>query len=222
VEGTLPGGGLSSSASVVCAYLLALADVNGLLLSEEELVALARRVENEFVGVACGILDPASILGSRRGCLLAIDTAASRWRPVPLGDAAPDIRFLVTFTGISRSLESTGFNRRVEECRLAARELGRRAGRGDVELLGELTPEEIDAGLGSLPEALARRARHFRTERARVREGVDLWRTGDLAAFGVLMNASCESSINDYETGSPELCRLQEILVATPGVLRSK
>jgi galactokinase len=60
------------------------------------------------------------------------------------------------------------------------------------------------------------------TERARVREGVDLWRTGDLAAFGVLMNASCESSINDYETGSPELCRLQEILVATPGVLGAR
>ena len=222
VEGTLPGGGLSSSASVVCAYLLALADVNGLLLSEAELVALARRVENEFAGIACGILDPASIVGSRRGHLLAIDTAASRWQPVPLGGSARDARFLVTFTGISRNLESTGFNQRVDECREAAEILGRLAARQDVELLGELSDEVIDVGLEALPEHLARRARHFRTERARVRRGVACWREGDLAAFGALMSASCESSINDYETGSPELIRLQEILLHTPGVLGAR
>jgi galactokinase/galacturonokinase len=222
VEGTLPGGGLSSSASVVCAYLLALADVNGLLLSEEELVALARRVENEFAGIACGILDPASIVGSRRGHLLAIDTAASRWRPVPLGASAPEVRFLVTFTGISRNLESTGFNQRVEECMEAANLLGRMAGRDDVELLGELSDDVLDAGIGALPAPLARRARHFRTERARVRRGVECWSAGDLESFGGLMSASCESSINDYETGSPELIRLQEILVHTQGVLGAR
>ncbi|MGH0030961.1 MAG: galactokinase family protein [Myxococcota bacterium] len=222
VEGTLPGGGLSSSASVVCAYLLALADVNGLLLAEEELVALARRVENEFAGIACGILDPASIVGSRRGHLLAIDTARSRWQPVPLGEGATDVRFLVTFTGIARNLESTGFNERVAECVEAAGALGRLAGRQEVELLGELSDEVIDVGLQALPENLARRARHFRTERARVLRGIECWREGDLETFGELMSASCESSINDYETGSPELVRLQEILLATPGVMGAR
>ena len=36
VEGTLPGGGLSSSASVLLAYLTALADANGLELTAKE------------------------------------------------------------------------------------------------------------------------------------------------------------------------------------------
>lgn len=222
VEGTLPGVGLASSASVVAAYLLAIAHVNGVLLSEAELVAFARRVENEHVGVACGILDPASIVGSRRGHLLAIDTAASRWEPVALGGEVPGARFLVACTGISRRLLATGFNQRVEECREAARRLGRAAGRREVELLGDLPDEVFDAHMDALTGPLFRRARHFRTERARVGRGLDRWRRGDLAGFGALMNASCESSINDYETGSPELCRLQEILLATPGVLGAR
>jgi galactokinase len=55
-----------------------------------------------------------------------------------------------------------------------------------------------------------------------VRRGIELWKAGDLPAFGGLMNASCESSIRDYETGSPELVRLQAILLETPGVLGAR
>jgi galactokinase/galacturonokinase len=222
VEGALPGGGLSSSASVVTAYLMALSHVNGVLLSEQELVLLGRRVENEHVGVACGILDPASIVGSRRGQLLAIDTAASHWEPVPLGHGAPKIRFLVAYTGRSRSLADTAFNDRVAECHEAARMLARLASRHDAVLLGKLPDEVFEAHLCLLPEPHRRRARHFQTERARVKRGLECWRKGDLATFGELMKESCQSSIQDYETGSPELIRLQEILVATPGVLGAR
>lgn len=220
IAGTLPGGGLSSSASAVVAYLMALADVNGLTLGSDELVDAARRVENDHVGVACGILDPASIVGARRDHLLAIDTAAARWEPVALGaDAA---RFLVVYTGISRTLAGSAFNARVAECREAARRLGSAAGRSGTERLGELSDGVLDSHGAALPEALRRRARHFFSERRRVREGLELWRSGDLAGFGRLMNASCASSIHDYETGSPELVRLQELLVATPGVLGAR
>jgi len=220
--GALPGGGLSSSASVVIAYLMALAHVNGVALAEVERVALARRVENEHVGVACGILDPASIVGSRRGHLLAIDTAAGRWETVPLGSSDTDACFLVAYTGVSRHLAATDFNRRVGECREATRRLARLAGTSGVELLGELPDEIFEAHLAALPDPLARRARHFFTERTRVRRGLACWRRGDLASFGALMNASCQSSIRDYQTGSHELVRLQEILLATPGVLGAR
>lgn len=220
--GALPGGGLSSSASVVIAYLMALAHVNGVALADGERVALARRVENEHVGVACGILDPASIVASRRGHLLAIDTAAERWEAVAPGSGDTGACFLVAYTGLSRSLLGTDFNRRVAECGEAAREIGRRAGRPGVSLLGQLGDADLDAHLADLPDPLVRRARHFATERARVRRGLDCWRRGDLAGFGALMNASCESSIRDYQTGSPELVRLQEILLGTPGVLGAR
>jgi galactokinase/galacturonokinase len=81
VGGSLPGGGLGSSASILVAYLLALAHANGLTLGPEELVALARRAENEFVGVASGILDPAAGSSASTPCGRA--GGRSRWDPRP-------------------------------------------------------------------------------------------------------------------------------------------
>jgi galactokinase/galacturonokinase len=222
VEGSLPGAGLSSSSSVLLAYLTALAAVNDLPLRPEELVALSRRAENEHVGVQSGILDPASIVASRRGALVRIDTRASRWERVPVGAAAPPHCFLVAFTGQARSLLGTDFNRRVEECRAAAAGLARRAGLPPAHFLGELDDPVFAAHLEALPPAQQRRARHFVGERGRVLLGVECWRRGDLEAFGALMRESCRSSVENYETGSPELAGLQRILEGTPGIFGAR
>ena len=73
-----------------------------------------------------------------------------------------------------------------------------------------------------LDKPLALRARHFFGERRRVREGLACWQRGDLAGFGARMNASCESSIHNYQTGSSELVALQGVLTATPGVIGAR
>jgi galactokinase/galacturonokinase len=221
VEGTLPGAGLSSSASLLIALLLALSRANGLELTPQELVRLARRAENEEVGVACGVLDPAVVAAARRDHLLAIDTRALRWEAIPPPPSALRARFLVAYTGLSRRLGETAFNRRVEECLRAARRLGELSGL-PAERLGDLPDAAFEAHAAALPREERLRAAHFFGERARVGRGVAAWRAGDLAAFGALMNASCRSSIENYETGSEELCRLQQILGATPGVLGSR
>jgi galactokinase/galacturonokinase len=222
IGGRLPGGGLSSSASVLLAYLSAFAQVNGVALAPRELALLSRRAENEFVGLASGVLDPAAIVGSRRGELLAIDTREVQWEGVALPATARAPRFLIVFSGLPRSLPGTGFNQRVEECRRAARELSALAGRAPTEFLGELPDAVFEAHEHELAPPLARRARHLFGERARVRRGVELWRRGELAAFGALMNQSCRSSFENYQTGSPELERLQALLEATPGVLGAR
>ena len=222
VAGALPGSGLSSSASVLLAYLAALADVNAVTLSPHERVALSRRVENEIVGVASGILDPASITGARRGELLFIDSAAETWTSHALGDGAEMPRVLVAFTGIERRLATSGFNDRVDECHRAAEVLFDAAGLapppGRRARLGDLDDAVFETHAAALPDALARRARHFFSERERVLAGLDDWKRGDLERFGERMKASCESSLHQYETGSEELARLQAILVSTHGV----
>lgn len=222
VEGDLPGGGLSSSASVLVAYLLALAAANGLELSPEDLVALARRAENEFVGVQSGILDPASVVAARRGRLLEIDTRETRWRAIALGAGARDVRVLVVFCGRGRSLSSTPFNARVAECRSAAARIAHRAGLAPVHALGDLPETLLEERLETLPRAERGRARHFLEERRRVRRGAAAWQRGDLVEFGRLMSDSCRSSVENYETGSREQLELQRILTGTPGVLGAR
>ena len=54
IEGSLPIGGLSSSAAVIIAFLTALAHVNKIHLEEWETIMMAKAVENKYVGVNCG------------------------------------------------------------------------------------------------------------------------------------------------------------------------
>ena len=74
----------------------------------------------------------------------------------------------------------------------------------------------------SLPENLRRRAEHFFTEVERVHLGARLWQGADLEHFGALMNQSCASSINNYESGSEILIELHELVSTTKGIYGSR
>jgi galactokinase len=187
-----------------------------------ECVELALRAEKEFVGVQVGILDPAAIVAARRGHLMAIDTRETKWEPLALGSEAPEYRILVAFSGITRNLAGTDYNRRVEECFQAARKLAAFSGREEVQGLHDLPDSAFDEHVEKLSPAEARRARHFFTERSRVRRGETLWKRGNLEGFGRLMTESCESSMTNWESGSPELIEIQRILLETEGVFGSR
>jgi galactokinase len=95
-------------------------------------------------------------------------------------------------------------------------------GAGTAEKLGDVEKEVFEANGRKLPEHLYRRACHFFNESARVAKGVDAWRQGAMGAFGQLMNASCKSSIEDYECGSQPIHDLQQIVSQTRGVFGSR
>lgn len=69
-----------------------------------------------------------------------------------------------------------------------------------------------------LPENWGKRAEHYYTEFNRVREGAQAWRNGDIEKFGKLSSESGHSSIYNYETGSPELKAIYEIMLGTDGI----
>jgi galactokinase len=113
----------------------------------------------------------------------------------------------------------TDYNRRVRECNEAASALLEAAGRGNGHAVrGDVVPAEYNAFGKRLRGAPARRAAHYFSEVDRVARGVTAWREGDLAALGALMTASGESSIHNYECGSPPLVDLYRTLVEAPGV----
>ena len=69
-----------------------------------------------------------------------------------------------------------------------------------------------------LPENWAKRAEHWYSEFQRVEKGVEAFKNGDIEAFGKLSFESGYSSIYNYETGSPELKTLYEIMTHTDGI----
>lgn len=214
VSGTLVSGGLSSSASVILAYLSALARANDVSLSPEELVELCRQVENDYRGLNNGIQDQMSIAFGARDQLSILDVENVRVEHVsdPVDSSA--VCFLMCYSGVSRDLGGSPFNTRVAECREAARLLY-----ADAEHLGQVPIDRrTAAALAGLPDIPARRAAHVFSEMQRVHDGAKAWQAGDWQAFGQLMNESCQSSINDYESGSEWLIALHEIARELDGV----
>ena len=222
LKGMLPGGGLSSSASVILCYLSALAQVNKLKLTPWDYVQLTQKAENKYIGLNNGILDQTSIVFGQRHHLLYIDTRKPSVCAVPTSLKENTYQFLIAYSGYGRQLTATGFNSRVQECQEAARELSRWEGKIPTARLSDISEETFLRQGKKLSPHLYRRASHFFNEVRRVNQGIEAWRKGQLAEFGQLMKESCQSSIEQYECGTPVIQDLQRIVSSTAGVIGSR
>ena len=83
IEGSLPIGGLSSSASVIICFLSALCKVNGIHLDSMEMILMAKAAENKYVGVSCGKLDQSCEVLSKKNHLLYLDTKDDSYELIP-------------------------------------------------------------------------------------------------------------------------------------------
>jgi galactokinase len=216
VTGSLIGAGLSSSASVGLAYLKALADVNDMDLTSEQLIHLDFELEHDQLGLQNGLLDPMSIIYGKKNALLFMDVVTGSVSSI-IDPPSSDSAWIVAYSGVSRELTKSGFNVRVAECHEAAASLQNGAWK-----LGDVPHEIFEARKMSLPENLRNRAEHFFSEVERVHLGKQAWAESDAVRFGQLMNQSCESSIKNYEVGSEVLIQLHEIISSMNGIYGSR
>ena len=222
LDGELPIGGLSSSAAVIITFLSALCRLNGVALSSKELIEISKEAENKYVGVSCGKLDQSCEVYCRKDNLLYMDMKDDSFELIP---SCPDMKkfeIAVFFSGLERSLASSKFNMRVDECRSAAYALkafsGMEYGKFEETNLRDVPYETYLEYKDRLPENWAKRAEHWYTEFRRVEAGAEAWRRGDIEEFGRLSFESGYSSIHNWETGSPELIKLYEIMTHTDGI----
>lgn len=220
IAGQMPIGGLSSSAAVGVAYLLALEDVNDLAITPVENIELDRYIENEYIGLNNGILDQSVILLSDQRHLTFLDCQSVDFNRIPSPLDPEDFDIVIVYSGLTRVLVGTDYNQRVSQCQAAAGLLLEWAGLPvpPSPRLRMVPPEVFGDYHHRLPEPLQKRARHFFTEMERVQQGVVAWEAGDLIYFGQLMAQSGHSSITNYECGSPHLISIYEILNDCPGV----
>ena len=222
VEGSLPIGGLSSSAAVIIAILSALCRVNNIVLTEREMIMTALEAENKYVGVACGKLDQSCEVYSKKNHLLYLDTKDDSYELIPTHPAMKPYKIAIFFSGIERTLAGSKFNMRVDECRSAAYALkayaGMEYGKFNETFLRDVPYEVFLNYRDRLPETFRKRAEHWYTELQRVERGADAWRRGDIEEFGRLSFESGYSSIYSWETGSDELKTLYNIMKSTDGI----
>ena len=222
VAGELPIGGLSSSAAVIITFLSALCDMNSIKLTPAELINISKEAENKYVGVACGKLDQSCEVYCRKDQLLYLDTKDDTYELIPQHPDMKPYKIAIFFSGLERSLAGSAFNMRVDECRSAAYALkayaGMEYGKFDETNLRDVPREVYEKYKDKLPENWRKRAEHWYTEFDRVERGAEAWRRGDIEEYGRLSFESGYSSIHNWETGSPELKALYEIMTKTEGI----
>ena len=222
LKGSLPVGGLSSSAAVLVAYVMALAKANEISLTKMETIKIASEAEREYIGLTNGILDQSCIVLSEREGLLFLDTASEEYRIIRRHPEMPPFELAIIFSGLTRSLVSSDYNLRVSECRTAAWNMLAYTHQPlkplDKTFLRDVPKEIYEMTAKQMPQRFARRAEHFYSEYRRVRKAVTAWESGNLELFGQLSFESCESSIHNYECGSPELIAIYELMRTQEGV----
>lgn len=193
IESALPSGaGLSSSAAVACGVTMALADLGGIELDRAGVAAVARRSENDYLGVPSGVMDQLAVVHDAASL---IDTRTGAVQPVEITWGEDGLSLVVIDTGVQHSIDGGEYTGRHEECRRAAEALG-------LEHLSDVTLD----GMYSLDdEVLQGRARHVLTETARVRSAVRALAAHDWAQFGTMLTASHASLRDDFDVSCSEL-----------------
>lgn len=222
IKGSLPVGGLSSSAAVLIAYVMAFAKANNIELEPMEVVKIASEAEREYIGLNNGILDQACIALGKKDGLLFLDCDSNEYRIIKRNPKMPDFEIGIFFSGLTRSLVNSDYNLRVYECKTAAWNVLAYTDQPlktfDKTFLRDIPKATFEKCRIAMPARFARRAEHFYSEYRRVRQGVTAWESGNLKLFGKLSFDSCESSIHNYECGSPELIAIYDIMKTLPGV----
>ena len=192
------GAGLSSSAALECATALVLTELAEVAVPRRELAAIARRAENEFVGVPTGIMDQSASLLCRSGHALLLDCLSLETSQVPFDPSAAGASLLLVNTRAKHDLADGEYGERRAECEEAARLLG-------IPSLRYLTnPADLDR---LADPVLRRRARHVITDDQRVLDVVTLLSSPPADAYreiGRLLTQAHASLRDDFEISWPE------------------
>jgi galactokinase len=202
-SGDIPNSaGLSSSASIemVTAFALNMLMNNG-QLEMIDLVKMAQRAENEFVGLNCGIMDMFAIGMGHKDHALFLNCLTLEHKRVPF--ELNGFKLIIGNTNKPRGLADSKYNERVAECQLAVTYLSQIL---PVSKLGEISFMQFYKMQEEIPDEIIRsRARHVISENQRVLNSVSSLLKGDILQFGALMNASHESLRDNYEVTGFEL-----------------
>ncbi len=216
-SGNLPDGtGLSSSAAllVLTAFMLQTASGEP-AIDKVKLAQFAQKIENQFIGVNCGIMDQFAVAMGKKDCAILLDCQSLQYKYIPF--VLQSYSLVIMNTNKKRELSDSKYNERRSECEQALNIIRRHR---KVDALCQATIDDIDNYLGD--ELLRRRARHVVSESNRVHAAVSMLRQGDIDGFAGLMTQSHLSLKHDYEVTGHELDAIVDSALKAPGCIGAR
>ncbi len=221
LNGNIPGGGMSRSASLSINLITSIFDANGIVEKDGmKIVDLAQEVENEYIGSPCGKLDQIMIYFAKEGMGTHYNPAARSISYVPLGTGADDFRIVGLDTGTVRpGLEKSTYKIRRAECEQLAEMAGSEFG---IKCLADVREaalyDRIVARFGNSHPDLCDRLKYIYRAQRNFYDMLDAWKQGDIATVGRLFREDGIGLRDDYKLSGPELETMCDIVRTVPGV----
>lgn len=220
VHSEIPGGGMSRSAALSIALLLALCEHPQRAASDRmRLARMAQQVENDHLGSPCGILDPLMIACAQSGRATIYRQRTHRIEHVAWGREPEDLCLLALDTGRSRhGLQHATYPQRRRECDEALAILGPQLGCATLSEAADETRFERAAALlaASRPDLLPR-LRYLHDAQSRQPRILDAFAHGDAEGLGACMRQDGVGLRDDYRISGPELEAMCDIVRSQPG-----
>ncbi|MDD4212119.1 MAG: galactokinase [Bacilli bacterium] len=195
------GAGLSSSACLEMLVATYLNNQYKIGISKIELAKISQKVENEFVGVQCGIMDQFAVaIGEEKKAIL-LNTHTLEYEMIPAD--FQEYQIIIANTSKSRTLAGSKYNERRQECNAVLKRLQQEL---MISSLCEVPLNRLEDFHHLIPEdTLYRRLRHVVSENERTIQSKLALKKGDMEAFGQHLISSHQSLANDYEVSCEEL-----------------
>lgn len=219
LNGNIPNGaGLSSSASLEIVLLEGLNDLFNLNLSNKEMVLIAQSVENDYIGVNCGIMDQYAVAFGKDNNAILLDCEKVEHEYVPL--YLKDNKILIVNSNKQRKLSESKYNERRSESTGALKLILEKS---DKEFVNQLTEEDYSLYKNIISnETNRKRAKHVIFENLRTKKAHDALINDNLIEFGQCINESHISLKEDYEVSCEELDYIAEYLQNLKGTIGAR
>jgi len=201
-DGTLPiGAGLSSSASIEVLTAYALDQLFQLNIPKIDIALLCKKVENEFIGVNCGIMDQFAVTFGEKNKAILLNCDSLEYKLLPFDTGSYSL--VIINTNKTRSLADSKYNERFAECGMALKALKKEI---DAKNLCDIDTQTFQSYKYLIKDAvLEKRALHVISENFRVKKAAKVLDENKLDEFGQLMYQSHQSLKELYEVSGIEL-----------------
>jgi len=211
------GSGLSSSAALEVATALAMLSLIGVSYPGPVLARLCQRVENEFVGANCGIMDQFISANGKENHALLLDCRDLSFRLAPI---PANVALVIANTMVKHSIAGGDYPTRRRESEAAGAIIN--GHRGGVPFLRDATLEDLEKWGGEMEPKSYLRAKHVITEDLRTVAACEALLKGDMEEVGRLMGEAHKSYSGDFEGSCMEADAMVDLAQDIPGLIGAR
>lgn len=217
--GDIPqGAGLSSSAAIECALAYALNELNQLGIDKLDLVKLAQKAENNFVGVKCGIMDQFASVFGKKDHVIQLDCRSLEHQYFNIN--LKGYAIVLADTQVKHKLASSEYNIRRKECETGVKILQKH--NNNIQSLRDVAPDILEKYKTELDPIVYNRCKYVVDENIRLLDGCKDLNNNRLVDFGKKMYATHDGLSNLYQVSCPELDLLVDIAKKLEGVVGAR